>query len=88
MVERRPENHRLPGKESFQERGGDVTLLEVGIFEDPAVQRDGGLDTFDDEFFEGAPQAGHAFLAIASVGNQLRDHRVIVRHDDRAGLHG
>ena len=69
----------LTRQEPFQERRGDVAFLEVWIVEDAAVERDGGLDTCDDEFVEGAAHAGHAFLPVASVGNQFGDHRIVMR---------
>ncbi len=69
----------LAGEEPLKEGRGDMAFLEVGIVEDAAVERDGGLDAFDDEFVEGAAHAGHAFLPVAAMGNQLRNHRVVVR---------
>lgn len=68
----------LARQEPFKEGRGDVALLEVGVVEDAAVERDGGLDAFDDEFVEGAAHAGHAFLPVAAMGNQFRDHRIVV----------
>ena len=38
------------GQKPFQKCRGDVALLEVGVVEDAAVEWDGGLDAFDDEF--------------------------------------
>lgn len=65
---------QLAGQEPFQERRGDVAFLEIGVVEDAAVERDSGLDAFDHEFVEGAAHAGHAFLPVAAMGNQLRNH--------------
>ena len=43
----------LARQEPLQERRGDVAFWEVGVVEDAAVERNRGLDAFDDEFVEG-----------------------------------
>lgn len=75
---------RLAGEEPIEERRRDVPLLEVGVVKDTFVQGDGGLNAFDDEFVEGAAHAGHGFLAISSMRNQLGNHGIIVWNHNRA----
>lgn len=74
----------LAREEPIEERRRDVALLEVGVVKDSFVQGDGGLNTFDDEFVEGAAHAGHGFLAISSMRNQLGNHGIIVWNHHRA----
>lgn len=59
----------LPSEKPFQECRGHMTLLEIGVVEDPAVEWNGGLDAFDDEFVEGTSHADHRLLTITPVGN-------------------
>ena len=40
----------LASEEAFEERGGDMALLKVGIVEDSPVQRNRRLDAFDHKF--------------------------------------
>jgi len=64
----------LAGEEAFEEDGRDVALLEVGVVEDPFVQRDGRLDAFDHEFVEGSAHAGNGFLTVPSMRDDFGDH--------------
>ena len=54
---------------------------EIGIGQDPQVQRDGGLDAFDHRHLERPPHPRDRFLPIAAVDDDLRDHRIVVRRD-------
>lgn len=68
---------------------GDVVLavVEVAGGEDFALQRDGGLDAFDNEFTEGAAHAPDGDVAGGSGDDQLGDHGVIVGRDFIARVH-
>ena len=60
-----------------------VTLpaQEVGVGKRPEVQRDRGLDAFDDRHLERTPHAGNGLLTIAAMRDDLGDHRVVVGRD-------
>ena len=50
------------------------------------MQRDRGLDAFDDKFVKRAGEAHHAAVAGATVNNQLGDHAVIIWRDRITGI--
>ena len=77
----------LAGEETFEEGGGDVAFLEVGVVEDAFVKRDGRLDAFDDEFIERPPHAGNGFLPISPMSDDFGDHRIVERDDHHVGFH-
>ena len=52
------------------------------------MERDGGLDAFDDEFIERSAHSGHGFLAVPSMRDHLGDHGIIIRNDHGVRLHG
>src|SRR5262245_23413629 len=77
----------LTGKESFEEDGRDVALLEVGVVEDTFVQRNGRFDAFDHELVEGSTHARNGFLPVSPMGNDLGDHGIIERGDHHVRFH-
>src|SRR5262245_10468798 len=79
---------RLSGKKTLEAGGRYVTLLEVRIVEDAFVERDGGLDTFNDKFVERTAHAGDGFLTVAPMGDNLGDHGIVVGYDHGIGFHG
>ena len=65
-----------------------MPLLEVRVVEDAFVERDGGLDAFDDKFVERPAHAGNGFLPVASMGDDFGNHGIVMRHDQGIGFHG
>ena len=56
-------------------------VLDVGIANQAAEQRQRRLDPVDDELVERAAQAHQRFGARAAVDDQLADQRIVVRRD-------
>ena len=65
-----------------------MTLLKVRIGQDPFVKRDRRLDPFDHKFIERPTHAGHGFLTVPAMRNELGDHRIIVWDDQGIRFHG
>src|SRR5512143_1808606 len=60
---------------------------EGGVVHQFLVQRDVALDAFDDHFHQRAAHAGDGLVAAVAVGDQLADHRVVVRRHVIAVIH-
>ena len=58
------------------------------VGEDALVERQRGLDAFDDEHFEGAAHARDGFGAVAAADDELGDQRIVVGRDDGIGVGG
>jgi len=68
---------------------GDVILaiLKVAGGQDFALQGDGGLDAFDDEFAEGTAHAADGDLAGGTGDDELGDHRIVIRRHFIPGIY-
>ena len=78
---------RSGGHQDPLDPGGiDPSLDEVGVAEDPAMERDRGLDSLDDQLVEGPPHDGERLVAGRGVDDQLADERVVVGRDRVADL--
>src|SRR5437764_147621 len=73
-------------EQSFDEVGIDLPRNKVWIGQNSAVQRDRGLDAFDDEHLERPLHAADSFCAVASLDDQLCYHRIVVRRNDGVGI--
>ena len=60
---------------------------EAGIEHQLLVQRDVGLDAFDQHFGQGDAHAADGLVAGVAVGDQLADHRVVVLRHGVAVVH-
>jgi len=58
------------------------------IVQDALVERDRGLDAFDDEAFERALHPSDGFGAIFAMRDQLRDQRVVIGRNYAVGVRG
>jgi len=82
----------LTRQEPLKKRRRDMAFLEVWIVEDAAVERDGGLDTFDDEFVEAIRSekfdmayhvlGGHDIMKQHEGPKHMRDGRLLRRIDN------
>ena len=72
---------RRRGRDALDPGGVDPALDEVAVAEDPAVERDRGLDALDDQLVEGPPHDGDRLGAGRGVDDQLADERVVVGRD-------
>src|SRR5882757_7265153 len=59
---------------------------EVRIGQDSPVQRYRRLDAFDDKHFQSALHAANGFGAVATLYDQLGDHRIVVRRNYCVGI--
>src|SRR5204863_10217079 len=73
-------------EQSFEEGGIDLPRNKVWIGQNSAVQRDRGLAAIDDEHLERPIHAADSFGAVASLDDQLCNHRIVVRRNDRVGI--
>ena len=55
-----------------------VAIDEVGFGDDPAVERQAGVDPADHELLKRAAQPHHALVARRTMDHQLGDQAVIV----------
>ncbi len=60
--------------------------MKSGCAEDPAMERDRGLDTFDDQLVEGPAHDGEGLVAGVGVDDELADERVVMGGDGVADL--
>ena len=61
-----------------------VAIDEIGLGDEPLMQRDRGLDAGDDEFLERPAQPHQAFVAAGAVDDELGDQAVVIRRHDVA----
>ncbi len=73
-------------EQALDEMGIEFAGGEVGIRKDTPLQRNGGLDAFDDEHVQGAPHPGDGFGAVAALNDQLGDHGIVVGRDYGIGV--
>src|SRR5438046_8806095 len=66
-------------EQSFDEVRIDLPRNKVPISQNSAVQRDRGLDAFDDEHLERPLHPADSFRAVASLDDQLCYPRIVVR---------
>src|SRR5712664_2065413 len=55
---------------------------KVRISQNPPMQRDGGLDAFDDEHLERALHTPYGLGPVAPFDDKLGNHRIVVRRND------
>ena len=73
-------------KEVVDKVGRIDAAFEVGVLEDGKLKGDGGFDSFNHKFVEGAGHNVHGFGAVFAVGDEFADHRVVVGGDGIAGV--
>ena len=56
-----------------------AAFLEGGVLENLLVQWNVGLDAFNDNLIQRASHTGKRCVTTRTVGDELADHRVIVR---------
>ena len=56
--------------------------MKSGSFEDALVERDRGVDPFNYKQIQSALHTLNGFGAVATVSDELRHQRIIVRRDD------
>ena len=61
------------GQVTFHELGVELSSCEVGIMHDPLVERDAGLDSFDDEHFKRPFHFADGFRARISLHDEFGD---------------
>src|SRR6266403_2906870 len=64
----------------------DFPCREIGIRQNPAMQRNRRLDPFNDEHFQCPLHPPHGLSAISALNDQLRNHRVIIGRDYRVRI--
>src|SRR5712691_3305931 len=74
--------------ELLHEPRGEVAADEALVVDDGAIERNGGLHTFDDELFECAARSRQHLGAILAADDQLGDERIVVRRDDVVAIGG
>src|SRR5437773_204946 len=72
--------------EAFHEVRAELAGDEVLVRENPEVHRDAGLDAVDDRHLEDAAHARDRFLPVASMDDDLGDHRVVIRRHGALGV--
>src|SRR5260370_13130379 len=75
-------------EQSFDEVGIELPGGKIRISQNPAVQRDGRLDAFDDEHLKRAFHAADSLRAVASLDNQLCNHRIVIWRYDGVRISG
>src|ERR1700677_5076561 len=75
---------RLPilRQESLNKRRIEVPCTEIGISQDPPMQRNRREYSFYDEHFQSARHAGNRFGPVFAAHNQLGNERVVIRWND------
>ena len=73
--------------DAFEEVSVEFAGDEVRMGEDALVQRDCGFYAFDDEAVEGDLHADDGFGAVAPVGDELGDERVVIGGNYGVGVH-
>ncbi len=58
------------------------------VFQDAAVQRDGGVDALHHKHLERTGHAGHGFRPVIAMDDQLGDERVVIGRHDAFGILG
>ena len=61
---------------------------ELGRIQQPFVERNDGVDAFDDEGVERPFHAGNGFIAVRGVDDQFGHQRVVVGRNDAVGISG
>ncbi len=67
---------------ALDEVGIEITRDEIRFIKDFLVERDRGMDTFNDEQVERAFHAGNRFGSIRSVSDQFGDQRIVIRRNN------
>ena len=70
----------------FEELGGEVSASEALVAHQPLVERDGGLDPFNDVFVQCPLHIGDGLFPGLCNHNELGDHAVVMWRDAIAGL--
>src|SRR5260370_16905332 len=78
----------IRSEQSFDEVGIELPGGKIRISQNPAVQRDGRLDAFDDEHLKRAFHAADSLRAVASLDNQLCNHRIVIWRYDGCRISG
>lgn len=73
-------------KEVVHKVGRVDAAFEIGILKNGELKRDGGFDTFNYKFVEGAGHNVYSFGAVFAIRDEFADHRVIVGRDGVAGV--
>src|SRR5689334_7007831 len=68
-------------QQAIEIAGIDVTRLKGGIRENAAKQRQIGGDASDEIFVQGSQQAADCLFSRRRIGNQLREHRIVIKWD-------
>ena len=58
-----------------------------GVFDQPSMQRNVGVDTVDDDLIEGGGHACQRRETVTAVGDQLANHGIVVGGHFVAGVH-
>src|SRR3984885_3124763 len=58
-------------EEALHELGIKVSLAELSVLQDAAVEGDGGVDPLDDEHLKGPRHPSHGFWPVFAVDDQL-----------------
>src|SRR5882762_9984631 len=69
-------------KEAFHELRIEVTAAELFIGEDLLVQWNRCMNPLHNELIQSTLHTVHRLFAVVSVGNQLCNHRIVVRRND------
>src|SRR5260370_37160507 len=78
----------IRSEQSFDEVSIELPGGKIRISQNPAVQRDGRLDAFDDEHLKRAFHAADSLRAVASLDNQLCNHRIVIWRYDGVRISG
>ena len=63
-------------------------VLDVGVANQRLKQRNGRIDSVDNEFIERAAKPHQGLVAVAAMHDELADERIIIRRDGVAGVDG
>src|SRR5947207_188766 len=74
-------------QESFQKIRRISPFLKVSILEDALVERNRGLNSFNDVLFQRPEHPENRILAVIAVDNELCDHRVVIGRHRVTGIH-
>src|SRR5690242_19701399 len=74
-----------------EKSGIDAAGGELGMRQDAVVERDGRIDSLDDEYIQSPLHSGDGFSASGAVRDQFRGERIVVGRNDavmvRGGVH-
>src|SRR5260370_3745108 len=68
----------IRSEQSFDEVSIELPGGKIWISQNPAGQRDGRLDAFDDEHLKRAFHAADSLRAVASLDTQLCNHLIVI----------